>query len=294
MARNVLAKGWRYHANGGLLKNLLKMEEFQITQPGTLLSMQAASVNHVDFDQIRGYYGPVRLPAVAGNSGVGNVIEGGGNLKEGDRVVVAACQGAWADKAVAGSGSFVAKLPDAMPYESASTLAEGPMAAYQILKSSGLKSGDVLALDGEDTLLGSSVVELAKAWGITTGSPTAIGVDKAKLALSIAGSSDSSALAKTLTIDGMLLLLVPASADARVLPSPTLITRSIKVQAFSTSKALQLATEVEVEKMTEELCEMISAGKFKANFVKHEFANVLECADDVMSASPGVHWLSIN
>jgi NADPH:quinone reductase-like Zn-dependent oxidoreductase len=169
------------------------------------------------------------------------------------------------------------------------------MAAYQILKANGLKSGDVVALDGKSTLLGSSVAELGKAWGIQVGSAEAVGTKGAKLALSLVGTSSFSALANSLVEGGTMLVAVPASADAHFLPSAALATKCIRVQGFSVSKALQGVGDPQVEPLVQELSEMVAGGKFKNSFIKHEFANVLECVNDVSSeVSKGVHWLAIN
>ena len=102
---------------------------------------------------------------MAGVTGAGIVTKAAGAFKEGDHAVLATGSGSWAAYAVADASKLV-KVPSTMPMEYASSMAIGPMAAYQILKSSGLKAGDVMVLNGADSLLGMCTLQLAKAWGI--------------------------------------------------------------------------------------------------------------------------------
>ena len=118
MARNVLNKGWRYHLQGGTFRSILKFEDFQAKASASdvVLRMEAAPVTQLDLDHVRGLYGPITAPCVAGVTGAGIVTKAAGAFKEGDHAVLATGSGSWAAYAVADASKLV-KVPSTMPME---------------------------------------------------------------------------------------------------------------------------------------------------------------------------------
>ncbi|XP_057321626.1 enoyl-[acyl-carrier-protein] reductase, mitochondrial [Microplitis mediator] len=128
-----------------------------------------SSVNPADINTLQGKY-PSRpsLPAVAGNEGVGEVIEVGGNVKNfeiGDRVVPNANNiGTWTT-----SGNYEAnhvfKIPKSFGTVEASMLIVNPCTAYRMLKDFvKLTPGDTVIQNGGNSAVGQLVIQLCKIW----------------------------------------------------------------------------------------------------------------------------------
>uniref|UniRef100_UPI002FE4FA92 NDUEG5 n=1 Tax=Euglena gracilis TaxID=3039 RepID=UPI002FE4FA92 len=288
-----LAKGWRFSAHGGTWKAVLKLEDFPLTKTAgaAVLKVQAAPVTPRDLDRIRGLYGALPLPAVAGTSGVGIVTQAGGAFKEGDRAVLAAANpaGSYATLAAVDPAHLI-KVPAALPVDVAATLAVGPFAAYQILKLSGLKSGDSLALDGEATLLGKSVALLAKSRGITVVSGAAAGKD-IKFALSLQGGRSASSLLGALGHGGQLLLHVAPSDEATVLDGALVADKSVTIRSFAPAAV----SAKEAEAMVEEVVELVKGNALGLKVVRHDLAKLLEAVEEVTAGpSDTVHILTLS
>lgn len=166
----------RYSEYGHPFKVLKKEHDINEIKPGknqVALKFLAAPINIADLSQIEGTY-PLRpkLPAVAGNEGVAEVIAVGvgvKNVKVKDRVIpTKAGFGTWREKALA-SASDVMKISDTIPIENAATLAVNPATAYRLLKDFvSLQEGDVVIQNAANSAVGQSVIQLAALRGIKT------------------------------------------------------------------------------------------------------------------------------
>eukprot|EP00667_Euglena_gracilis_P010574 EG_transcript_10773 len=316
MSRNVLTKGWRFHAHAGTFQSALRFEEFQLKKSvgDVVLRLQCAPVTGFDLDQVRGLQGKVPLPAVGGLSGVGVVTEGSGIFKEGDRAVLLGANGAWSQYAVS-SANHLLSVPATIPVEYASLLASGPFAAYRILKAAHLKAGDLVLVNGAHTAIGLAALQIAKAWGIDAvgvahGAPAlqveklkqmglnvvssfaldpkqVFGTSQPKFAISLVGGNAAAYVTHLIGSDGHIITCPLASDEPHILPNVDLVNKNLTIQTFSPWKSLLSATATENEQMVSELCDLIAAHKLKANaVVRHEFGNLL---DAIREAEHGTH-----
>jgi len=266
--------------------------------------MQCSPITTYDLDQIRGFSGKVPLPAAAGLSGAGVVIESGGNLKEGDRVVLAGATGAWGQYAVSSASHFL-RVPSHLPVEYAAMLLTGPIAAYRLLKASGLSKGDAAVLSGAGTPIGLAALQLAKAWGIhavgiANGVPplqverlkqmgltvvpdgafdaaALFGSSRPKVALSLVGGAQSAYLAETLGDGGKIVTCPVASDEAHILPSPSVASKGLSLETLPSAKFWQPVAE----EVVAELCDLIKENRLKAAaVVRHEFGNLLDAIEE--------------
>ena len=124
-----------------------------------------APINPSDLIQIAGEYGvKPPLPAVAGNEGIGRVVEGEG-LPEGQLVLLPAGQGTWVTEVVAPASHFV-PVPDG-DIDQLSMLLVNPTTAYLLLSDfKELKEGDWVIQSAANSGVGGYVVQLCKARGI--------------------------------------------------------------------------------------------------------------------------------
>jgi len=110
------------------------------------------------------------LPAVGGLEGVA-VVESAGpgsSLKAGDWVLPAPGVGSWTTHAVVDDAQLT-PVPNNIPAEYAAVLGIAPATAYRLLNDfASLKEGDLIVLNGANTLTGQALVQLASARGIKT------------------------------------------------------------------------------------------------------------------------------
>ncbi|XP_011161140.1 enoyl-[acyl-carrier-protein] reductase, mitochondrial isoform X2 [Solenopsis invicta] len=126
-------------------------------------------VNPADINTIQGKY-PSRppLPAVAGNEGVGEIVDVGSNvqnLRIGDRVVPNGPNfGIWRTQA---NYNFkdVMKIPSDVDLVVASMMNVNPCTAYRMLKDFvPLKPGDTVIQNGGNSAVGQLVIQLCRVW----------------------------------------------------------------------------------------------------------------------------------
>lgn len=124
-----------------------------------------APINPSDLIQIAGDYGvKPALPAVAGNEGLGRVVEGAG-LPVGQLVLLPAGQGTWVSEVVAPAKHFI-PLPDG-DVDQLSMLLVNPATAYLMLQEFvTLKPGDWVIQSAANSGVGGYVVQMCKARGI--------------------------------------------------------------------------------------------------------------------------------
>ncbi|KAK7501848.1 hypothetical protein BaRGS_00006934 [Batillaria attramentaria] len=153
-----------------------KTISFRRTPPSDqiLVKMLMAPANPSDLDIIAGtgYYTPEELPAVAGNEGVGVVVQTGSNVTTihlGDWVIPKDVGwGTWRQWAFT-TEKDVVKVPNNLPLLGAATLGCYPCTAYRMLKGIlNLGPGDVVFQNSVYSNVGLAVIQLAKQWEITT------------------------------------------------------------------------------------------------------------------------------
>ena len=122
---------------------------------------------------MQGVYGITpKLPAIAGNEGVGVVTAVGGNvqgIKAGDWVIPSN-NGfpTWQTEIVADQQD-VLKVPNDIPASYAATISVNPCTAYRMLKDFvQLQPGDVIIQNGANSMVGQAVIQLAREMGVKT------------------------------------------------------------------------------------------------------------------------------
>ncbi|POI22665.1 hypothetical protein CIB84_013587, partial [Bambusicola thoracicus] len=136
-----------------------------------LIKMLAAPINPADINMIQGTYALLApLPAVAGNEGVGRVLEVGPGvvaLSPGDCIIPAdAGLGTWRTHAVLPEHSLL-RVPGDIPLLCAATLGVNPCTAFRMLSDfESLAPGDSVIQNAANSGVGQAVIQIAKAMGI--------------------------------------------------------------------------------------------------------------------------------
>lgn len=143
-----------------------------IVRPGTVrVRLRAASVNFPDILMIQGKYQyKPELPFVPGMEGAGDVIdvgEGVRGLTIGDKVVVGAKQGCFAEEVVVPAAS-VRRLPHRFSYSQGAAYPAAYLTAYvALVRRGGLQAGETLLVHGAAGGVGLAAVDLGKNLGAT-------------------------------------------------------------------------------------------------------------------------------
>lgn len=157
------------HAHGG--PEVLRLQEVEIPAPGpgeVLIRQHAIGLNFIDIYHRSGLY-PLPLPFVPGLEGAG-VVEATGDgvttLKAGDRVAYGAGPvGAYAQYRVM-SANRLARLPDAVDFETAAALMLKGLTAWYLLRETyRVKAGDVIVFLPAAGGVGLIAGQWAKALG---------------------------------------------------------------------------------------------------------------------------------
>mmetsp|Transcript_17214 Transcript_17214/g.28810 ORF Transcript_17214/g.28810 Transcript_17214/m.28810 type:complete len:382 (-) Transcript_17214:193-1338(-) len=156
--------------------NLEQVEPINISSIGpkeVALKMLAAPINPSDMLMVAGRYGiEAKLPAIAGNEGVG-VVKAIGNgvsgFQVGDWVIPRGGGfGTWCQEAVV-SESSVDKVANDIPVAYAATIGVNPCTAYRLLKDFGnLQPGDFIIQNAANSMVGYCVIQMANLMGIKT------------------------------------------------------------------------------------------------------------------------------
>eukprot|EP01013_Petalomonas_cantuscygni_P037289 TRINITY_DN68089_c0_g1_i1.p1 TRINITY_DN68089_c0_g1~~TRINITY_DN68089_c0_g1_i1.p1 ORF type:complete len:415 (-),score=78.23 TRINITY_DN68089_c0_g1_i1:474-1718(-) len=180
----VQAKGWRFHSQGRI-DRVLRLDDFALpfdpSSDNVLLKMIAAPITRADIQAIQGSwaYNPASFPAVAGNEGVGEVVDAGAaaeavfaarghTLQPGDRVIpLAPFAGTWANYCSVPAGCL-AVVPKDIPVEHASLLGVAPLTAYNLLQNANLQKGDWVAQNGANGTVGGCLIGIARSMGYNT------------------------------------------------------------------------------------------------------------------------------
>lgn len=163
------AFGKKHSMNGGI-------EAINVSQPVVgdgeiLVKMMAIGVGvHDEYFHAPG----VEYPYVIGIEGAGvveSVGRGVNDYKSGDRITFISMMqpkgGTWAQYAVVSSQSLILPIPDNMSFEQAAAIPVAANTALKALTGANLQSGDSLFVAGGAGAIGTLLIQLAKARGIT-------------------------------------------------------------------------------------------------------------------------------
>lgn len=165
--RAVIAEG-----SGG--PDVLKVVERPVPQPGEgeiLVRVRAAGVNRPDVIQRQGGYPPPPgAPDILGLELAGEVVGSDPNANRfplGTRIMALVAGGAYADYAVVHESNAL-PIPDGLSFEEAGAIPETYFTVWTNVFDRGrLKPGETLLVHGGTSGIGTTAIQLAKAFGAT-------------------------------------------------------------------------------------------------------------------------------
>jgi NADPH2:quinone reductase len=184
----------------------LKLGEVETPKPGPgqiLIRIEAAGVNRPDVIQRLGFYPPPPgAPATMGLEVAGEVTQGAGRWKVGDKVCALLGGGGYAEFAVC-DARHALPIPKGLSAIEAAGLPETVFTVYaNVFEGGALKAGETLLVHGATSGIGVTAIQMGKAAGAKV-IATSRGRDKAEQALTLgadvsidAATEDFEALAK--------------------------------------------------------------------------------------------------
>ncbi len=160
--------------------------ERPVPGPGQILiAVKAAGVNRPDLAQRMGFYPPPPgAPVTMGLEVAGEVIEGAGRWKAGDKVCALLGGGGYAEFAVC-DARHALPLPAGFSFTEAAGLPETVFTVYaNVFEHGALKAGETLLIHGATSGIGVTAIQMAKAAGARV-IGTSRGAHKAAQALQI-------------------------------------------------------------------------------------------------------------
>jgi len=268
-----------------------------------LVRLEAAPINPADLNIIEGAYGTrPTLPAIAGLEGVGTIQAVGSavkGLQVKDRVIPAQPGfGTWRTDAVVPEEQLQ-KISKDIPLHYAATLSVNPATAYRLLADfQKLQQGDTIIQNGANSMVGQSVIQIAKARGIRTinvvrernGHADVVShlkslggdivvtdkyirtpdykrlisdIPKPKLALNCVGGDVAAEIARNLADGGTLVTYGAMARQPVALPNSLLIFRDIAHKGFWLTKWVKEHSKVEREAMINDLVKLVSDQKLR-------------------------------
>eukprot|EP01117_Protostelium_nocturnum_P019105 TRINITY_DN818_c0_g1_i1.p1 TRINITY_DN818_c0_g1~~TRINITY_DN818_c0_g1_i1.p1 ORF type:complete len:374 (-),score=131.78 TRINITY_DN818_c0_g1_i1:121-1203(-) len=317
---DALALKYTQHGNP---KSVLKLEKLplpsKLQDNEVLVKMLASPINPADLNMIEGNYGrKVPLPAVAGNEGVGVVVEAGpkSDLKVNDRVIPSvAGLGTWRDYGVFDSKDMT-KVPSDLSVESLATVAVNPATALRLLDDfATLKEGDVVIQNGANSAVGIALIQIAASRGIKTinvvrqrgqdefqqmhynlkqfGADIVVSDEylqtaqfkrllsegpAPKLALNCVGGQSATDIARTLGENGTLVTYGGMSRKPVTLPTSLFIFKNIQSKGFWLTRWNEANPDKQKESL-EQIFNMIRSNKLKVFAEKRYFKDWEDALD---------------
>ncbi len=154
--------------------------------PGEILiAVKAAGVNRPDLLQRLGFYPPPPgAPVTLGLEAAGEVVEGAGRWRAGDRVCALLGGGGYAEFAVA-DARHALPIPEGLDFTQGASLPETVFTVFaNVFEHGGLKAGETFMVHGATSGIGITAIQMAKAAGATV-IATARGAKKAEEALRV-------------------------------------------------------------------------------------------------------------
>ncbi len=287
-----------------------------------LIRVLAAPINPSDVNTIQGVYGkePSSFPANAGLEGVAIIEQVGDkvtNVKVNQRVIPAqpGAFSTWRTHGVA-KASDLTTVSDEIPAEYAAVLSVNPCTAYRLLNDfANLKSGDVVIQNGASTMVGISVIQMAKDRGIKTinivqdgASESTItqlkdlGADivvtesyansanmkklvsdlpKAKLALNCVGGPAARAAVRFLAEKGTMVTYGGLSMQPVSIPTSPFIFNDVTLKGFWLTRWVENNSKEARQKMLDDVAQLIKQKKltlFTETFKFENFDQAIEAS----------------
>lgn len=155
-------------------------------KPGEILiAVRAAGVNRPDLVQRIGHYQPPPgAPETMGLEVAGEVVEGAGRWKAGDRVCALLGGGGYAEYAVC-DARHALPVPDGLDFIQAAGVPETVFTVYaNVFEHGALQAGQTLLVHGATSGIGVTAVQMAKAAGVKV-IATGRGADRKAAALAL-------------------------------------------------------------------------------------------------------------
>src|SRR4051812_30372767 len=151
---------------------VLVPEERPVPQPGPgeiLVKTAAAGVNRPDVMQRKGLYPPPKgAPDIPGLEIAGEVVALGDNVtrwKQGDKVMALVVGGGYAEYCLAHEGHAL-RIPQSLSMTEAGAIPETCFTVWHnVFERGALKSGETLLVHGGTSGIGTTAIQLAKAFG---------------------------------------------------------------------------------------------------------------------------------
>lgn len=167
VTRGVIADG----AGGPEVLRLVERELPPVGPNEMLLRVHAAGVNRPDVMQRQGNYPPPPGASDVLGLELAGVVEAIGSavsrFRKGDRVMALVAAGAYAEWAVVNEDVAIS-VPGAMSFTEAGAVPETYFTVWSnVFERAGLKAGETLLVHGGTSGIGSTAIQLAKAFGST-------------------------------------------------------------------------------------------------------------------------------
>jgi NADPH2:quinone reductase len=165
-------RAWRAHTYGSY-KDVLQLEEVPALEPppgGAVVRVEAAALNFPDLLAIAGQYQvKAPLPFTPGIEAAGTVIKAGATSKHevGDKVIVSALWGAFAEEIVAADAQLLTWPAGLSAAEAASFVVTYHTGYFALVHRAALRAGETLLVHGGAGGVGIAAIQLGKALGAT-------------------------------------------------------------------------------------------------------------------------------
>ncbi|EFA76940.1 trans-2-enoyl-CoA reductase [Heterostelium album PN500] len=307
------------YSSFGRPEEVLKVEKDNVPDnvgaSDVLVEMIHAPIHPVDINLAEGTYGiRPKLPSVAGTEGVGIVKKVGSSvqgLKPNDYVVPvisSSIAGTWRTQGVFGEKQLQ-KVPSDIPTEYLSAVSINPCTALRLLDDYvQLKSGDVIIQNAASSMVGLSVIQIAKSRGVKTINVIRRGPDfddqvqrlkglggdivvdedyvrspefqrlisdlpRPRLALNAVGGDSATELARVLGDNGHLVTYGGMSRRPVTIPTSHLVFRNITSHGFWLTKWLETHSQQERQAMFDTVFSLIRNKQLKLWLEKHKFSD---------------------
>ena len=165
-------KAWRAHSYGPW-RDVLQLEDVEplVAPPGgAVVRVEAASLNFPDILALAGQYQvKAPLPFTPGIEAAGTVVRVGAGSRHavGDRVIVSAPWGAFAEEIAAGDSQLLAWPEPLTAAEAASFVVTYHTGYFALVHRAALRPGETLLVHGGAGGVGIAAIQLGKALGAT-------------------------------------------------------------------------------------------------------------------------------
>ncbi|MEM6452366.1 MAG: zinc-dependent alcohol dehydrogenase family protein [Cyanobacteria bacterium P01_D01_bin.105] len=289
---------YRNFGNPAEVLEVVQKESLPLSAGQARIKVLRTPINPSDIAQVAGKYGvKPPLPAIAGNEGLGRVIEVNGEGIEVGQLVLLPERGAWVTETVGNIDQLVA-LPEG-DLDQLAMLAVNPATAYLLLTDFvTLQAGDWVILSAANSAVGNYLLPLAKARGIKlvcvvrresavaalieAGADVVLvnGPDLAeqvrakagtamKLAIDAVSGETFGRLAETLEPAGTLVLYGGMSGEPALIDTGLLIFNDIRVRGFWLVHWFSQTNQAKQMKVYGELTQAVAEGILHAPIDRH-------------------------